>query len=57
MAIDCQEHLLSCVKLRQHVDIPRDAHYSDLFKETEKQLKIVKLLKQLLQTREILGRD
>ena len=57
MAIDCQEHLLSCVKLRQHVDIPRDAHYSDLFEETEKQLKIVKLLKHLLRTREILKSD
>ena len=54
VAIDCQEHLLSCSKLRQYHDIPKDVQYADLFKETEKQLKIVKLFKHLLRARELL---
>ena len=49
-AIDCQEHQLSCAKLRQHVDIPENISYSDLFRNTDKQLRIVKLFKQSLLT-------
>jgi hypothetical protein len=54
VAIDCQEHLLSCVKLKQHVKVPREIEYSDLFRNTDKQLRIVKIFKQLLRAREIL---
>ena len=31
VAICCQEHILSCVRLKQHVDIPSDICYSDIF--------------------------
>ena len=55
--VDCQEHLLSCVELTKHVDIPRDVEYGDIFKTTDKQLRIVKILKQLLRTRETLKND
>ena len=53
--IDCQEHLLKCVELSKHVKIPTDVDYSDLFKDCTKQLRIVKLFKSLLRTREILS--
>ena len=52
--IDCQEHLLSCIELSKHVKIPADVDYSDLFKDTDKQLKIVRIFKSLLRAREIL---
>ena len=52
--VDCQEHLLRCVELKEHVEIPSDVEYSDIFKGVDKQLKIVKVLKQLLRTREVL---
>ena len=41
VAVDCQEHLLSCVILKQYVDIPKEINYSDLFRSTDKQLKNV----------------
>ena len=53
--IDCQEHLLKCVELSKHVKIPTVVDYSDLFKDCTKQLRIVKLFKSLLRTREILS--
>ena len=49
-----QEHLLKCVELQKHVTIPEDVEYLDIFRNTEKQLKIVKLNKQVLRIREIL---
>ena len=52
--VDCQEHLLSCVELRKYVNVPVEVNYSDIYGNTDKQLKIVKLFKQLLRTREIL---
>ena len=52
--VDCQEHLLRCVKLTNIVKVPEDIKYSDIFGNTEKQIKIVKIFKQLLRTREIL---
>ena len=54
IAVCCQEHLLSCVKLKTHVNIPSDACYSDLFRDTDKQLNIVRIFKKLLRTRELL---
>ena len=54
VAVCCQEHILSCAKLKQHVDIPKDVSYSDLFRNTDKQLKIVKIFKKLLRKREVL---
>ena len=29
--VDCQEHLLRCVELSNHVAIPSDVEYSDIF--------------------------
>ena len=52
--MECQEHLLECQELRKYVDIPDDIRYDDLFKEPEKQLKIVKVYKKLLRKREVL---
>ena len=49
-----QEHLFKCVELRKHVNIPEDVEYSDIFRNTEKQLKVVKIMKQVLRVREIL---
>ena len=54
VAVCCQEHLLSCVRLQAHVNIPGDACYSDLFRNTDKQLNIVRIFKKLLRTRELL---
>ena len=50
----CQEHLLSCIKLKQHVSIPSDVCYADIFDNTDKQLIIIRIFKKLLRTREIL---
>ena len=55
--VDCQEHLLSCDELTTRVNIPKDIDYLDLFKSTDKQLRIVKIFKQLLRTRETLKND
>ena len=52
--LDSQEHLLCCVKLCDKVNIPEGVEYNDLFKGVDKQLRIVKIFKQLLRTREIL---
>ena len=52
--ICCQEHLLSCVELKKQVKIPDDIQYSDIFGSTDKQLRIVRVIKQLLHVREIL---
>ena len=49
-----QQHLLSCVKLRSEDVIPNDIEYSDIYKNADKQLRIVRVFKQLLRTREIL---
>ena len=54
VAVCCQEHLLSCVKLKQYVDIPSDVSYSDIFDNTDKQLRIIRIFTKLLRTREIL---
>ena len=51
--VDCQEHL-QCHELTKHVFIPVDVKYEDLFKNSDKQLRIVKLFKKLLRKREIL---
>ena len=48
------QHLLQCTELRKHVNVPDDIEYGDLFKNTEKQLKIVKIMKKLLWAREII---
>ena len=55
--LDSQEHLLFCVKLCDKVNIPEGVEYNDLFKGVDKQLRIVKIFKQLLRTREILKCD
>ena len=52
--LDTQEHLLSCAKLSIHVDIPDDLEYEDIYKNVEKQSRIVKVIKKLLRVREIL---
>lgn len=52
--VDCQQHLMVCSELRKVVNIPTDVNYSDIFNSSEKQLKIVKVMKQLLRAREIL---
>ena len=46
--VDCQEHLL------KHVTVPEDVQYKDIYGNTDKQLKIVKVMKQLLRKRELL---
>ena len=52
---DSQEHLLSCATLRKHVNIPAELEYEDIYRGVDKQLKIVKVFKQLLRVREILS--
>ena len=54
---DSQELLLSCVTLRKHVKIPDDMEYDDIYSCVEKQLAIVKVVKQLLRAREVLQSD
>ena len=54
IAVCCQEHLLSCGILQKHINIPNDVSYSDLFGNTDKQLKLIRVLKVLLRKREIL---
>ena len=49
-----QEHLLHCIELTKHVQVPSDIDYSDLFRNTDKQLKIIKVFRQLLIMRELL---
>ena len=51
---DSQQNLLVCSELRKRINIPNDVQYSDIFQSSEKQLKIVRIMKQLLRTREIL---
>ena len=51
---DCQEDLLTCSELSKRVKIPPDVKYSDIYESTEKQIKIVKIMKKLLRTREVL---
>ena len=38
--VDCQEHLLQCHELIKDVVIPVDVEYEDLFKNSDKQLRI-----------------
>ena len=52
---DSQEHLLSCVTLSKHVQVPTDIEYEDIYRSVEKQLKIVKVFKQILRVREMLN--
>ena len=52
--VDSQENLLSCVKLTSQVSIPCDVTYADIYKNTDKQLRIVKIIKKLLRARELL---
>ena len=52
--IDCQENLIVCTELTKRVTIPTDMKYSDIYEGPEKQIKIVKVMKKLLRTREIL---
>ena len=52
--VDCQEHLLSCGELTRHVNVPTEVKYTDIFSNTDKQLKIVKMFKQLLRAKEAL---
>ena len=52
--VECQEHLLKCHELKKHVEIPEDVKYEDIFKDTEKQLRMVKVYKKLLRKREVL---
>ena len=52
--VESQEHLLQCEVLKKHVNIPGDVDYEDLFKNIEKQKKLVKLYKKLLRKRETL---
>ena len=50
----CQEHLLVCPELTKSVNIPIDMEYSDIYGNPEKQIKIVRIMRKLLRTREIL---
>ena len=52
--VDSQENLLSCVKLTSQVEVPCGLEYMDIFKNTDKQLRIVKVVKKLLRARELL---
>ena len=54
VAIDCQEHLLTCYKLNKNSVTPSKMSYSDIYKDTTKQLGIVKHVKKLLRIREVL---
>ena len=54
---DSQECLLTCDTLSKHVQIPDNIEYEDLFRNVDKQHKIVKVFKQLLRVREILQGD
>ena len=42
------------MELKKQVKIPDDIQYSDIFGSTDKQLRIVRVIKQLLHVREIL---
>ena len=48
---------MSCVELRKHITVPEDVQYKDIYGNTDKQLKIVKVMKQLLRKRELLVPD
>ena len=50
----CQEHLLVCPELTKSVNIPIDMEYLDIYGNPEKQIKIVRIMRKLLRTREIL---
>ena len=52
--VECQEHLMQCVELKKSINIPADVKYEDLYKTTDKQLKLVKVYKQLLRKRELI---
>ena len=55
VAICCQEHILSCVRLKQHVDIPSDICYSDIFENTDNDNDILKLRTNHLSKRKIMS--
>ena len=46
------EHLLSCVRLKAHVNIPENVCYTHLFSNTDEQLRVVRIFKKLLRTRD-----
>ena len=52
--VDCQQHLLNCTEIRKHVSVPSDMKYEDIHGTSDKQLRIVRTMKQILRKREIL---
>ena len=52
--VECQEHILKCEVLKEKVDISVNIVYEDIFNNVDKQLKVVKVFKNLLREREIL---
>ena len=52
--LDTQEYLLSSAKLSMHVKIPDNLEYKDMYRNVERQIRIVKVVKQLLRVIEIL---
>ena len=38
--VECQEHLLKCVEIRKHVDIPGDIQYEHLFQSGKNSLNV-----------------
>ena len=51
---DSQEHLLRCSILGNYVKVPQSIEYEDIYKNVDKQLRIVRIFKQILRVREIL---
>ena len=52
--VETQEHLLKCEEIKKDVDVPKNIVYEDLFRNSDKQLEVVKTFKSILRQREIL---
>ena len=52
--VETQEHLLNCEEIKKDVDIPLNVAYEDIFRNSDKQLEIVKAYKSILRQREII---
>ena len=52
--VESQQHLLFCSGLLKWVDVPHGVKYTDIFDHPDKQLRIVKLYRDLLRQQEIL---
>ena len=51
--VECQEHILKCEPLKDKIEVPNNVVYEDIFKNPDKQLEAVKVIKKMLREREI----